>query len=261
MTDVLKALSSTPWLSFMDPAAQAQLSQSARLVSFRPGRRVMRSGEAVREVFFVIAGTVRLGAPVLERGATLVALRGAGAVLGAGEVLANDLPKADAVTLEAVTLVGIPSDVFLRLMETERRFTLEVCRQLALLAQNLQEQAGLLAPLPVALRLRQLLLRYAATCGTVLEDGVQLRPKLTQASLAMDLGVERKSVLRAMDQLREAGLLDKRNARYHLPSPQALESWSPSELMPMSSEGLGGRSDESQDDEAMDEPEEALSDA
>lgn len=255
MTDVLKALSSTPWLSLLDASAQAALAQSARLVSFRPGRRVVRCGEAVREILFVVSGTVRLGAPVLERGATLVALRGAGAVLGASEVLANELPKSDAVTLEAVTLVGIPNDVFIRLIENERRFALEVCRQLALLAQNLQEQAGLLAPLPVAIRLRQLLLRYAATCGTVLEDGVQLRPKLTQASLAMDLGVERKSVLRGMDQLREAGLLDKRNARYHLPSPQALESWSPNDLMPMSASLR--RSEE----DLLAEPEESLSNA
>lgn len=126
MSDVLNALSATRWITNLTPNAHVSLSQSGRVVSFRPGRRIIRAGENLREVMFLTSGTVRVGAPVIERGTTLAALRGPGAVLGAGEALSGSNPRTETVALETTTLVAIPMELFLKWAETEHRFALEL---------------------------------------------------------------------------------------------------------------------------------------
>lgn len=173
---------------------------------FAPGESILRQGEAATMVFFVLAGHIKVvrggsylqtvhaegGADrrVRKRQQVTLALLGPGDLAGEIATLIGTQRSASLVALSPCTVVGIPSQEFVALMNEHGGFALAVAKRLA---RRLWDTAGQseLARADLESRVRALL-RYCA------QTGLDAERWLSNTEIAKVVGASRVAVSQLM---------------------------------------------------------------
>lgn len=209
----------------LDVESRTLLTQRSSRLAFRSDRPVLRTGEPVSHVLCLLKGTVRVSLRLNEGTGPLLGLLAPPSLVGLGEVLTLEKLHFNIYTIEPSDLLAVPADLFRGWAQRQPRFAFALNLELAGRIDTQKSQLGRLAYGNIAERLGRLLLDYAELCGTSTPDGIRIRARLSQQSLAEDLGVDRKSILRSMERFRELGLLNKTQGRYVLRSEDALREF------------------------------------
>ena len=217
------ALSEHPVFLGVEPALLAELEAHAQRLAPPDGAVILSEGEQDLSLFVLLAGSVKVlyrSAEGLELVAKLLA---APAVFGEMECLAG-IPYLESVeAVERAQLLEISSPVFLAAVRRSHALCAnllgDVAKRLCIAAQH--ERA--LAFHPVESRLAQLLLTYLELYGLPVPAGRMIRIPVTQDGLAQALGVNRRSITRALKRWSAEGWLIRQGGRYVVTAPEALE--------------------------------------
>lgn len=185
----------------------ALLAEGKRLV-VRRGAVLIRQWEATSSVWFIISGLTRVAADMAHGRQVVLALRGNGELVGEFAAITGRARTASVTTLTDVDAVVVDAEWFRSLLRREPDLSIEVMRRLVHRVDESDRRRMEAGNYAVPQRLARLLLEFARTHGHVLADGgTELSSLLTQDEIGSAIGATRESVVRALRELRERGIV------------------------------------------------------
>jgi len=220
--EILSRLTGHPMLADLEPNILDAVIRSSKLVHFRAKRTLLKEGDPSDQVYYLLEGAVRVYHREKGGNEVLVKLFRGPALFGEMEVIAERPFLEYVTTLEPSDILLIPAKIFRKLVNTQKQLAVELVHDLAARLCIATHNEKALAFCDVDTRLANLLLDYAAIAGEPTDTGVRITVRLTQESMAHDLGVSRKSLVRALGKLQKQKVLKKHEGRYEILDADAL---------------------------------------
>jgi len=196
------------FLSQLAPDDYDALTKAGRHQQHPPRSRVFEEGDPGYEVLVVEEGSVKLVRVSADGRELVVAVRGAGAILGEVSAIDGGSRSTSASTLTAVRLLAIPFDQFRALLDTR----LSIARALLdVLAQRLRESTDRALELGTAdalTRVCRRLVEFVDAQPDAAVDGVVVAVPLSQQEIASLSGLSREAVVKALRTLKDLGWID-----------------------------------------------------
>ena len=201
--------------SFLDalaPADAEALVAEGVQRRYRPGEFLCREGDTGAAIIVVMSGYVKLTKTAVSGRATMLELRGPGEVLGEMSVVDGGRQSANAIALGDVDALVVAASR-LNVLRMQRP---SIANALLAVAVRRLRQASArqheLGTVDVVSRVCRRLTELARHHGETTANGIVVRA-LSQQELADWAGVSRDGVVRALHELRTAGLVDSGRAR------------------------------------------------
>ncbi|MBI5511764.1 MAG: Crp/Fnr family transcriptional regulator [Deltaproteobacteria bacterium] len=212
-----------PLLAVLEADILGAVVRASKLISFRARRTILKEGDPPQQAFCLLSGAVRVFHRSAEGNEVTVKLFRAPALFGEMEVLAGRPFMEYVTTLEPADILLVPAAVLLKLVKTQRSFAEAMAVDLSLRLCIATHNERALAFCDVDTRLANLLVDYAELAGEPrAEGGIRISVPLTGESMAKDLAVSRKSLVRSLAKLDELGLATKSDGRYVVADLEAL---------------------------------------
>ncbi len=218
-----KFLCSVPLFAGMDDAELEQLTSRLKRRSFVAGQTIFFQGDPGDALYIIESGQVRIYVHGEDGQEVSVVLYGPGDLFGELSLLDRQPRSATATAMEDTALLVMSADDFYRHLRSSHQLALNLMLALSTRLRETTEAVESLATLDVTRRLIKKLLYLARRQGTPTEDGIRIRGRLTQQSLASLISTSRESTNRALRALTRKGLVDVRHGRIVLLKPQELE--------------------------------------
>ena len=176
--------------------------------NYEAGKRIISRNAADRDVYFLVAGRVRI--TTYSLGGRQVTFRdiGAGEILGEVAALDERPRSADVIALEPSLVASLAGAAFRKLLAEEPQLGSRVMQRLACLVRSLSERVIDLSTLGVQNRIHAELLRLAREAG-VTRNRARLDPGPKHADIASQVSTYREQVTRELSALAKAGMLQK----------------------------------------------------
>jgi adenylate cyclase len=206
----------------LDSYSLREIAARCRWIRCKRDQVVIRQDGTDRDVYFVIAGQVRVAA-MAGRGRRII-LRdvSAGEVFGEHAAIDGRARFADVLALRESLIASMPPEVFRAILANHASVRERLMRRLT---GSVRELAGRLLELgaqPVQRRIWMELLRCARTAG-VQGNRARLEPAPTTKEIASRVGTSREQVSRELSRLVRSGLLERVGRTLALLDVAALE--------------------------------------
>jgi CRP/FNR family cyclic AMP-dependent transcriptional regulator len=194
-------------LGRLRPPLAVELLRLGAMVRFLDGECLLREGEQSQHVFVVRRGWLKVIGTLGNDRETLLAIRGAGDLVG--ELAALDrCPRVATVRASGECLTQrIAGEQFLSFLaqhpEVERAVQATVVGKLRSATRRRVEFTAY----PVKVRIARVLIELAEICGRTTAAGTRLPIPLTQTELAALVGVAEPTVHRILSELRQSGVV------------------------------------------------------
>lgn len=200
----------------------ALLAEGKRLV-VRRGAVLIRQWEATNSVWFINSGLTRIAADMAHGRQVVLALRGRGELVGEFAAITGRTRTATVTTLTDVDAVVVDAKWFRQLLRREPDLSFEVMRRLVHRVDESDRRRMEAGNYAVSQRLARLLLEFARAHGRALvAGGTELSSLLTQDEIGSAIGAARESVVRALRDLRERGVVSTSRRRIVVLRPDLL---------------------------------------
>jgi len=202
------ALASVALLEGLDASRLDELVARCTWRSVDAGQSLLHRDEHNSDVFFVVAGRLRV--TVYSAAGKQITFRDLSQGGHFGEIAAIDgQPRsADVQTLAPSVVASLDRAAFLGLLQAEPLVAGRIMQGLAALVRQLSERVMDLSTLGVQNRLHAELLRMARAAG-VHENRARLDPAPPHGALASQISTNREQVTRELNALRREGLIGK----------------------------------------------------
>ena len=199
--------------------SSTELAMIAGLVHRRKvaaGTQLISAEQPGEVVYVVLSGTVKIHVEQRDGTDVVIALLGAGDVVGEMSLLDSAGRSANVVTQEASTLAWMQNSDFQHCIRTIPAITYNLVRTLTGRLRLANEQIQALASLDVSGRVARQILAFSQRYGQVNSDGsIRIPIRLTQSDLAGLVGASRERVNQAIVSFKQRGILSI-NQRYHI---------------------------------------------
>jgi CRP/FNR family transcriptional regulator, cyclic AMP receptor protein len=199
--------------------AAAELRARAAPRNFARGQALMHVGQVPRDVFFLLAGRVKVTATTPAGRTVLLAFRGPGDLIGDLAALDDEPRSATVEALEPVQALVMGRDPFRTFLMERPAVALTLLRELSARLRDADAKRVQLAAYTTVGRVAFCLLELSERFG---EDGDSLLP-LSQEELASWAGASIESVGRALQTMRKLGWIETRRRAIRVLDPVALE--------------------------------------
>ena len=203
---------------------RAELLRQARFERFATGEHIIDGDSDSRDVYFVVAGTVRVINYSLSGREVAFDDMGAGSFFG--ELAALDGAPRSAYVLsqggEAVT-ARLTHEVFLDLIARKPNIGLAIARRLAVIVRQANERIMDLSTLGANNRVHAEILRQARVASL---DGVsaEISPIPVHSDIASRVSTTRETVARVLSDLTRCGLVERKKSALVIPDVGRLVS-------------------------------------
>jgi CRP/FNR family cyclic AMP-dependent transcriptional regulator len=210
------------------PGVEAEVVQrvliAGNLRNIAAGEAIMTEGAPDPTFTILLKGAVKVSHN-LEDGRQIVnELRRAPSFFGHVEALAQIPTLASVEALEFCQVLAVPRDALsAALKASDKMMTLLVAEDGRRLARAAYNQRAL-ANDDTDKRLARLLLSYVELFGLPIEGGTKIRVPLTQDELGDALAVNRRSIIRALQEWKDRNLVFKSGDSYAVSDVAALEA-------------------------------------
>lgn len=185
-----------------DAEALLALVRRRRVVRGAP---VLRAGSAGDDLLVLIDGRVKLVAFGVERREVVLAIRGAGELIGELAALGAQRRTATAIALDDAEVGVLGADEFRAYLAAHPSAALILIRMLVRRVSEATREVVDLATQDSVGRVAKRLLELAAAHGVADGDGIRIELSLTQDELASWTGATRETVSRALRLMRRLG--------------------------------------------------------
>ncbi|MFI6173304.1 Crp/Fnr family transcriptional regulator [Nocardia sp. NPDC051052] len=186
------------------------------------GSVLMREGELSDHVLVIEAGRVKVTSSVASGKQVLLAIRGAGDLLGEFSAIDSRPRSATVTALSSVIATALPGKAFRALLADDGKAAFSL---LCLVVGRLREadvQRLEFGAFTVTERIARLLLDYAGRYGRADAGRVVIALPLSQTELAHAAGASREAVAKALKRLRDLGAVETARRRIELLRPDLL---------------------------------------
>jgi CRP/FNR family cyclic AMP-dependent transcriptional regulator len=205
-------LRSLPVFSGLNEQRLAALALEASLKSVARNEVVLHEGDVTDNVYFVLAGGLKVLVSDDEGREVILSMLGPGDVFGELSVLDDHPRSATVVAVESSKLVVFAKLDFLRCLADNFDIALLIMRGMAARLRLADQRIESLALLDVYGRVARLLLELSESC-----DGMQVvTRRLTKQDIAKMVGASREMVSRVMKDLARHGLIEERDGGIYL---------------------------------------------
>jgi CRP-like cAMP-binding protein len=176
--------------------------------NYEAGTRIISRNAADRDVYFLVAGRVRI--TTYSQGGRQVTFRdiAAGEIFGEVAALDGERRSADVIALEAALLASLAPAQFARLLAEEPALGARMLKRFARLVRSLSERVIDLSTVGVQNRIHAEILRLAREAG-VARNRARLDPGPRHADIASQVSTYREQVTRELSALSKSGILEK----------------------------------------------------
>jgi CRP/FNR family transcriptional regulator, cyclic AMP receptor protein len=203
--------------------ARQRLREVGRVKSFARAAELMVMGEHSREVLLIESGAVKVILSTEDGSTLIVGMYGPGELVGELGVLDNRPRSATVVGQRAGHAVHIPGRIFLELVNRDPNVRQFVDTTQRIRLDSADRFRLDLASKSVLIRIAAKLLDYGRAYGESVGGELVIRD-LSQDDLASMVGAAKKSVERALKDLRVVNLVQTGRMLFVLPRPDLLES-------------------------------------
>lgn len=158
----------------LDGLLSPELLAALALRRYPGGEHLIRSGQAVEGLFFVVEGRAKVYSQMENGSSLLVRFYAPFDILGDVELFSFDTYILDVVALEETICLALPASAIRRHAERNARFLMELCGRLGRKLADFNASAAINLRYPVENRLASYLLAVTGGSGTAggEEDGV-----------------------------------------------------------------------------------------
>ena len=191
----------------MTPTQLDWIAQHAHRRNFEAGRNVMTIEQPGEAVFIILHGSVKIHIEQGERD-VILAILGAGDMLGEMSLIDSVGRSASAVTLETSLMLWMDKTTFTYILDNFPPVARNLVKIMVSRVRLSDQLIQALATLDVNGRVARQLLAFAEKYGREKDGVTQIRITLTQGDIADLVGASRKRVNQAMVLFKEQGLTD-----------------------------------------------------
>ena len=193
----------------LDPGARAELHDLGTVRRYRKGAYLILEGDRSDHALFIRSGRLKIVRTSSDGREVVVAVRGAGQLVGALSALAGtDAPRTGSVVaLDDVVVQTIPAAQLLPFVERHPAVSFGLLRLLAARVRESTARHADAAGYDVLHRVARALIDEADRAGRAGDDVTVVGAGLSQAELAGLVSASPKSVGRSLAVLRSRGLL------------------------------------------------------
>lgn len=210
------------FLARLDPVSRDTLLAAGRPVVAPARTHLLREGDTEGRVFVLLDGWVRVMTVSLEGHDLLLAVRGAGELIGELAALRAATRSATVIALTPVRAVRFAAGDLMTLLGERPGIGLALMADLAEKVVDAGRQLNLRSTESTEERLVALLRRLVVDVGKPGDGGTIVDLPLSQEDLAGLIGASRESVARALCRLRADGIVSTQWRRIVVRDPAAL---------------------------------------
>jgi CRP-like cAMP-binding protein len=201
------ALREIPLFAGLEPPMLSSINEKLRKHRYATGTTVITADTPGESVFIIYQGTVKIKADQPNGREVIVAILGAGALVGEMSLIDRQDRSADVVTQEESILLWLDRQTFSELVNNEpvvgRNLLGILTRRLRLSTEQIQA----LCTLDVYGRVARQLLAFADLYGRAATNGIQIPIRLTQSDIAGLVGASRERVNQVFVALKDSKLI------------------------------------------------------
>ncbi len=209
-----RALDQIELLASLDPQAREALAQRCVWRRYKGGEQVLDRDSTSRDVLFITAGDVRVVNYSASGRETTFADLGAGSLVGEIAAIDGMTRSASVIATTACTVAVLPGDQFVELVEQNAPIAFKLLRHLSGIIRTNNERIAELSTVGAVQRVNRELLRLCQPDKA--GEGAVISPLPTQQDLASRVGATRETVARALSQLMNAGVIERRGRTLHI---------------------------------------------
>jgi len=197
-----------PLFENLSDADLETVSRQVHTRSFPAGTNVITFEMPGDVVYIIRDGTLKIKVDQADGKEVIVAMLGAGEVVGELSLIDGVRRSADVFTQEDSTLLWLDRRSFESLMDTTPQLMKNLLRILTRRVRLSTEQIQALGTLDVPGKVARQLLVFADQYGVKADNGIQIPMRLTQSDMAGMVGASRERVNQAFAGLKQLSLID-----------------------------------------------------
>ncbi len=210
-----RSLSGIELFEGLAPEEIARLEARCRWRRYRTGERVLDSGSASRDVYFVASGAVSIVNFSLSGKEVTLATAKSGSYFGELAAIDNQPRSASVVAVDSSLVAIMPPQTFLDLLQSRAEVTFRVAKRLAEIVRLSDQRIMELSTLAATQRVYAELLRMAEPDSAVPDLWV-IRPLPPLREIASRVSTTRETAARALAQLYPSGLVRRKGRSLYL---------------------------------------------
>lgn len=202
------ALGGIELLSSLSDAERAKIVSSCSWRTYAAGEQILDRDSETNDVLFITEGEVRVVNYSASGRETAFAVIQAGHHVGEIAAIDGEARSASVVALKRCTIAALPAERFRILVEEHAAIASKLLRHLTSIIRITNERIAELSTLSAVQRIYRELLRLSEP-GSGRTDAV-IAAMPTQHDLASKIGATRETVARALGQLVNTGVIERR---------------------------------------------------
>jgi len=202
-----RTLGEIPLFEGLSEAQLESINQRLHKRLFSAGTNVITADTVGEVVYIILSGTVKIKIDQPDGSEVIIAILGAGDIVGELSLLDSVPRSADVLTQEDSTFLWLDRTSFRKLLDDIPEITLNVIRILTRRLRLSNEQIQALCNLDVHGRVERQLLAFADLHGVPTPAGVCIPMRLTQSDIAGLVGASRERVNQSFSMLRKNRLI------------------------------------------------------
>ena len=197
-----------PELGKVESGTVTLLRQEGRARRFRTGATLFHEGDHSDWIGLVVKGRVKISCYGADGRERLVAVVGAGELLGELSAIDGEARSATATALEPLEVAVLTAGEFVALLEKNPRATLGILRSVIGRLRDSDKRRVEFGALDTVGRVGRLIVELAERYGEDADGSIRIRLPLSQEELAGWAGASREAVVKALRQLRTRGWIE-----------------------------------------------------
>ena len=207
------------------PAEPLKVFERVKFTSSYPAGAVLFvEGQAVRGVYMLCRGRVKLTMASADGHTLIVRVATGGQMLGLHSTISGEPYELTAEALEPCQINFVRRDDFLRLLREEPSTFVNTLEQLTDSYKGACQQIRYLGLAQSATEKLARFLLEAASHGQVTPQGIRVNLSLTHEEIAQIVGVSRETVTRSISELRHKALIATKGPSLFISNKPALEA-------------------------------------
>lgn len=212
------------FLDQLSPADRARLREAGNRRTHRAGAALFHHGDPSQHVVILEAGWVKVTVTGRNGWEALLAIRGAGDIVGELAALDAEPRMATVTALTEIASIVLTPDRFEQCLEDNWPIARALVRHLAAKLRESDRRRALHGHSNGDSRLIGMLQELVTRHGIPVDDGILVDLPLSQQELASSVGLSREVAARTIRLLRERGIVATRRRRFVVQRPDLLRS-------------------------------------